>query len=147
MARIDFAFGAPDRLRAACDAACKHYLKGGRLVVYCTDQALLERFDLMLWGFEATAFVPHVLADDPLAPQTAIWLSNKPVVPPAGLSPLPWLLNLDEQCPPGLEHYERILEVVPQDEASVQAGRERWRQYKALGHALHAHDLSGGTRR
>jgi len=142
MARIDFAFGASDRLRAACDAAYKHYRKGGRLVVYCTDQTLLERFDLMLWGFEATAFVPHVLADDALAPQTPVWLSSKPIQPPAGPGPAVWLLNLDEDCAPGAEHYERVLEIVPQDEASVQAGRKRWRQYKSQGHDLHAHDLS-----
>lgn len=142
MARIDFAFGATDRLRAACDAASKHYRKGGRLVVYCTDQALLDRFDVMLWGFEATAFVPHVLANDPLAQQTAVWLSSEPLIPAADSDPLPWLLNLDEQCAPGLEHYARVLEVVAQDDAALRAGRNRWRQYKTQGHDLHAHDLS-----
>jgi len=144
MARIDFAFGARDRLRAACDAAHKHYQQGRRLVVYCTDQALLERFDLMLWGFQATAFVPHVYADDPLADETPILLTSSPLTPPPGPS-MPWIINLDMQCVPGATHHERILEIVPLDEESVLAGRRRWREYKNEGHDLHAHDLSRGT--
>ncbi|WP_397474337.1 DNA polymerase III subunit chi [Pusillimonas sp.] len=140
-ARVDFAFGAPDRLRMACDVVRKHYDKGRRLVVYCADATLLERFDLMLWGFEATAFVPHVAADDPLAAQTPILLTDKAIEPP-GSDPAPWLVNLDEQCPPAADRYERILEIVSRDEASVQAARQRWRQYKSDGYDLHAHDLS-----
>src|SRR5690606_25959920 len=116
--RVDFAFGAPDRLRMACDVVRKHYSKGRRLVVYCADKALLERFDLMLWGFEATAFVPHVDADDDLAAQTPVLLTSKPISPPGSSDPS-WLVNLDEQCPPGGGQYERILEIVSQDEASV----------------------------
>lgn len=142
MTRIDFAFGARDRLRAACDAVYKHYRRGGHLVVYCTDQVLLERFDLMLWGFDATAFIPHVHVDDPLAEQTPVLLTNKPFSPHPDATPTPWLVNLDVSCAPELEHYERVLEIVPQDEDSIQAGRQRWRQYKNEGHDLHAHDVS-----
>jgi len=142
MARVDFAFGAPDRLRMACEVVAKHHGKGRRLVVYCSDAVLLERFDLMLWGFEATAFIPHVDAGDPLAAQTPILLSGKAVTPPEGSSPSPWLVNLDARCPPGAEQYERVLEIVSQDEESVLAARRRWREYKDAGHELHAHDVS-----
>lgn len=140
-ARVDFAFGAPDRLRMACDVVRKHYEKGRRLVVYSSDASLLQRFDLMLWGFEATAFVPHVLADDALAAQTPVLLTDKEF-DPAGSDPAPWLLNLDAHCPPAADRYERILEIVSHDESSVQAARERWRRYKSEGYDLHAHDVS-----
>ena len=145
MARVDFAFGAADRLRMACEVVLKHYSKGRRLVVYCSDAVLLERFDLMLWGFEATAFVPHVDVGDPLAPQTPILLTGKAIDPPEGPPPSPWLVNLDAQCPPGAEQYERILEIVSQDEESVLMARQRWRRYKSAGHDLHAHDVSNRT--
>jgi len=139
--RVDFAFGAPDQLRMACEVVRKHYDKGRRLVIYCSDADLLERFDILLWGFEATAFIPHVRADDPLAAQTPIWLSEKGIGPPPVSSPV-WLMNLDVQCPPNGAKYERILEIVSQDEPSVMAARERWRQYKAQGYDLRAHDVS-----
>jgi len=145
MARVDFAFGASDRLRTACEVVRKHYLAGRPVVVYSQDAPLLKRFDLLLWGFDATAFVPHVAAGDPAAADTPVLLAEAAPAPPpspAG-APAAWLVNLDEQCPPTGGQFERILEIVPQDEAQVMAARQRWRQYKAEGHDVHAHDISG----
>lgn len=138
MARIDFAFGAVDRLRTACEVVRKHYQAKHPVVVYSRDMPLLERFDQMLWGVAPTAFVPHVFADDPLAAQTSILLTSAPPLP----RPEAWLLNLDPQCPPGCEQFERVLEIVSQDEEETQAARERWKQYKAQGHDVQAHDIS-----
>ena len=75
MTRIDFAFGAPDRLRTACQVARKRYLAGQRLVVYCRDGSRLASFDRMLWAFDDISFVPHVLANDPLAADTPVVLT------------------------------------------------------------------------
>src|SRR5690606_24173459 len=68
--RVDFAFGAPDRWRAACQALARHHSAGHEVVVYCTQAEPLRAFDTMLWGFEPTAFIPHVMADDANAAQT-----------------------------------------------------------------------------
>ena len=143
MARIDFAFGASERLRAACEVVRKHYQAGHPVVVYSRDKPLLERFDQMLWGVAPTAFVPHVFADDPLAAQTPVLLTSAPPV----ARPEAWLLNLDTQCPPGCEQFERVLEIVSQDENETQAARERWKQYKADGHEIQAHDISARAAR
>ncbi|NYT62201.1 DNA polymerase III subunit chi [Alcaligenaceae bacterium] len=144
MARIDFAFGAPDRLRMACEVIRKHYLAGRKLVVYTQDKQRLARIDRLLWGFDATAFIPHVHADDPLAEQTAVLLTPSAPVAPAFEGALqPWLINLDLGCPPGTEGFERVLEIVSNHDDDKLAARERWRQYKEAGHALHAHDVSG----
>ncbi len=145
MSRIDFAFGAPDRLRMACEVIRKHYLAGRELVVYTQDKQRLARFDRLLWGFDATAFIPHVLADDPLAGQTAVLLTAAdPIPPPVKDAKLrPWLVNLDLNCAPGAERFERVLEIVSNHDDDKQAARERWRQYKEGGHSLHAHDVSG----
>jgi len=139
MARIDFAFGAPDRLRMACEVVHKHYLAGRRMFVYCTDTRRLERFDLLLWGFERTAFVPHVSADDELAEITPVHLSTKP--PPGNEPVAAWLLNLDTACVPEAHRYTRILEIVSHHEADKTQARDRWRAYKDEGHELHAHDV------
>src|SRR5690606_7152236 len=108
MSRIDFAFGAPDRLRMACQVTGKHVLAGRRLVVYTQDLARLAKFDRLLWGYEATAFVPHVHADDPLAAQTPVLLTSQSPSPPdvGGTAHSCWLLNLDLECPPGAERFE-----------------------------------------
>jgi len=145
MARVDFAFGAPDRLRTACVAARKRYLAGQRLVVYCTDPGRLKAFDNMLWAFDDTSFVPHVLASDPLAAATPVVLTAAP--PEAARQSMgpepdtPWLLNLDDQCPPAVQAFERIMEIVSDDPADREAARRRWRAYQADGHTVQAHDL------
>jgi DNA polymerase-3 subunit chi len=159
MARIDFAFGAPDRLRMTCEVIRKHYLSGRRLVVYTQNAQLLARFDRLLWSFEATAFIPHVDVNDSLAPQSAVLLTTSAPLPPAAaIQPgqtenpeppldapqpkLPWLVNLDANCPPNAQQFERILEIVSSDADDIESARERWRQYKIAGHSLHAHDVS-----
>lgn len=144
MARVDFAFGAPDRLRMACTVAQRHYAAGRALVVYSRDAQTLARIDRLLWSFEPAAFLPHVAASDPLAAATPVWLADEvPAAPPAG-APLPaWLINLDDDCPPGIQAYERVLEIVSDDPDERQAARARWRAYQAAGHDLHAHDVSG----
>ena len=54
--------------------ARKRYLAGQRLV-YCRDGSRLASFDRMLWAFDDISFVPHVLANDPLAADTPVVLT------------------------------------------------------------------------
>jgi DNA polymerase-3 subunit chi len=146
MSRIDFAFGAPNRLRMACEVVHKHYLAGRRLVVYTKDAQRLAHFDRLLWSFEPAAFVPHVMADDPLAASTPVILTANDPLPGSNnekdTAAAPWLLNLDLACPPGAEAFERILEIVSDHAEDKAAARTRWREYQAGGHTLHAHDVS-----
>ncbi|MDH0545440.1 DNA polymerase III subunit chi [Achromobacter xylosoxidans] len=147
MTRIDFAFGAPDRLRMACQVVRKRYLAGQRLVVYCKEGSRLAAFDRMLWAFDDTSFVPHVLANDPLAAETPVvltagdpWQAAQAAV--ADGQPQPWLLNLDDACPPGFDAFERLLEIVSDDPDDKQAARQRRRAYQGAGHTPQSHDLS-----
>ncbi|MBB1629025.1 DNA polymerase III subunit chi [Achromobacter sp. UMC71] len=147
MTRIDFAFGAPDRLRMACQVVRKRYLAGQRLVVYCKEGSRLTAFDRMLWAFDDTSFVPHVLANDPLAAETPVVLTagdpRQAIQAPAQEDQaLPWLLNLDDGCPPGFDAFERVLEIVSDDPDDKLAARQRWRTYVGAGHTPQSHDLS-----
>ena len=74
MSRVDFAYGAAHRLRTACHAAARHVGAGRRLLVYCTDERRLRRFDALLWEFEPTSFIPHTRAGDPLADRADVIL-------------------------------------------------------------------------
>lgn len=147
MSRIDFAFGADHRLRTACKVVRKHYLAGHRLIIYTQDLQRLDYFDRLLWGFDAVAFIPHVSSDDPLASETAIVLTHSAPLKARERAAAPdaWLLNLDVNCPPEAQNFLRILEIVSNHEQDRAAARERWREYVAAGHELHAHNLSQTT--
>lgn len=143
MARIDFAFGATEKIAQACQTTLKQYLAGHKLLVYCSDATRLKAFDTKLWAVEPTAFVPHVMVTDPLAEQTPIWLVSSDLDQALARAPADaWLLNLDERCPPALGNTARVLEIVSEDEEDKTAARARWAQYKAAGHELKAHRLT-----
>ena len=143
MARIDFAFGATEKIAQACQTTLKQYLAGHKLLVYCSDAKRLKAYDTKLWAVEPTAFVPHVLATVPLAEQTPIWLVATDLAQALARAPAQaWLLNLDEQCPPTLGNATRVLEIVSDEEDDKAAARLRWAQYKAGGHDLKAHRLT-----
>ncbi len=74
MARINFAFGAVERISQACQTTLKQYLAGQKLIVYCSDVERLRQYDQKLWAVNDAAFVPHVWVNDPLADQTPIIL-------------------------------------------------------------------------
>lgn len=142
--RVDFAFGAPNRLRTACQVVRKHYLAGRKLIIYHSDPRSLQRFDRLLWGFEPDAFIPHVTIDHPLAAQTPILLSSLPPEPHKDApSNNAWLLNLDSTCPPTSTLFHRVLEIVSNQESDKQAARQRWRQYQQWQCELRAHQIKG----
>ena len=149
MARVDFAFGASDRLRTACVVTRKRYLAGATVLAYSTDAQRLAAFDRMLWAFDPTSFVPHLSVDDPLAADTPVVLLAS--TPGAWLDRLPesaarpWLLNLDDRCPPDLDRFARVMEIVANGAEDRQMARQRWREYANAGHDVHAHDLRPKT--
>ena len=139
--RVDFAFGAEDRLLTACEVTRKQVDAGRRLLVYTKSAARLAKFDRLLWQFEATAFVPHVMTDDPLASITPVLLASKE---PNGevAATGAWLLNLDTDCPANAGEYSRILEIVSEHPDDKAAARARWRTYQQQGFDLRAHNIS-----
>ena len=144
MSRIDFAYGAAHRLRMACRTAARHAQAGHKLVVYCTDSRRLRRFDTLLWGFEPASFIPHVLSTDPLAELADVLLVQDAQALDA-CAHKDWLLNLDLDCPPRVERFARVLEIVSGHEADVQAARTRWAAYQQAGHDVHGHKLPAGA--
>jgi DNA polymerase-3 subunit chi len=146
MTRINFAFGAPQRLLTACQVARKRYLAGEHVVVFCPDATRLAAFDRLLWSFDDTSFVPHVRADDPLASSTPVVLTAQGAVEAASLFPpgqaKPWLLNLSDECPPDYAEFERILEIVSDEPEDRQAARPRGREYQGAGHDVRSHNLA-----
>lgn len=145
MARIDFAFGAPDRLRMACDVIRKHHMAGRPLMVYSRNEGRLKQFDRLLWSFEPVAFIPHVDVTDALAQVTPVLFTTSPPSPEQHAQhahAAVWLINLDDDIPATASQFERIIEIVDHQPDEVQAGRQRWRAYKEAGHDVRAHDVS-----
>jgi DNA polymerase III subunit chi len=135
---IDFYFNAEDRLQVACRLAAKALAQKKRLLIYAPEPEFANRIDKLLWTWPAIGFVPHCALHDPLAPETPVLIASDPDMPPA----CELLLNLGAECPPHFERFERLLEIVPADEAERQAGRSRYRFYLERGYKISNHDLA-----
>jgi DNA polymerase III subunit chi len=101
----------------------------------------LAALDRELWTFDERDFVPHVRATSKLAPRTPIWLSEGGA--PAGAPAV--LVNLGAPAPEDLSAFERVIEVVSREPEDEQAGRQRWREYKARGLEIRHHAAAEDT--
>lgn len=132
MTRIDFHSNVPDKIHYACRLVRKAYAANCRIVLLAAPDDLAT-LDSALWALTDDAFLPHVLAADPLAAQTPIVLTDSDA---AELPHHHVLINLTSATPANFARFERLFEVISSDESEKAAGRERFRFYKQRGYVL-----------
>ena len=143
--RVDFYLldetDAGGRTAVACRIAEKALRRGHRVHVHVDSPDSARRLDDLLWTWRDESFVPHAVrgADEPAdadggLPVTIGWGR----VPDSDADVL---LNLDPRVPDGFERFARIAEFVGGSEPDRDAGRERFRRYRAHGCELRTHRL------
>jgi len=119
-----------DRWKFACQQVEQAFLAEERVLVWFDNADDVAKFDDLLWTFADRSFVPH----EPVSAEsdwdeTPVLLSAGPLPP----SPPQLIVNLSDQLPADAASAARIVEIIDDDAARKQAGRERFRQYRALG--------------
>jgi len=131
---VEFHTGVDDPLDFACRLLRKAYQSGSRVQVTAPEPLLIV-LDRALWTQREREFVPHVRvagASAAMLRRTPLWLSDHaPEV--IGAHAPAVLVNLGAAIGDMAGRYQRVIEIVSLDPDDAQAGRERWRQYKALG--------------
>ncbi|MFJ9450103.1 MULTISPECIES: DNA polymerase III subunit chi [unclassified Herbaspirillum] len=133
MTRIDFHSNVPNKLAYACRLVRKARAAQCKIVLLGKDRGELTQLDQLLWSFSEQDFIPHVHANDPLAAQTPVILTDSEAVE------LPHhhvLINLSGNTPEHFARFERMFEIISSDEADKAAGRDRYRFYKERGYPL-----------
>ena len=132
MQEIEFHLGLDDGPAYACRLLRKAWSRQLRAVVTGAPEAL-NRLDVLLWTIEPGAFIPHARLRQGQAPaalllaRTPIWLADRSdALPAADL-----LVNLGPALPASWQGFDRVVDLVADD--GLDAGRQRWRQYKAAG--------------
>ncbi len=137
MTEVEFHTGVADRIGFACRLLRKASRRGVRVLV-TADDATLAALDRALWTFEEREFLPHVRmpgADATVATRTPIWLANR-----ADMAGAPRVvLNLGAEVFAPLSGADRLIEVIALEADDMQAGRARWRAYKAAGLDIRHH--------
>ena len=138
MTEIAFHFNAPDKLGYACRLLRKAVSVGSKVVV-TGEPALLRELDVALWTFAPLEFIPHCRGEGS-APAV---LAASPVVLADSSRGAPHqdvLVNLGAAIPDGFERFERLIEVVTEDDADRLQARQRWKHYAQRGYAITRHD-------
>lgn len=139
MTRIDFHTNIPDKLAYACRLARKAYAAKAKVVVLAEDAAQAEALNAALWQVGDTDFIPHVLAGDPLAPETPVIVTADESV---ALPHHEMLVNLTRRTPATLDQFARVFEIISLDELDAAEGRKRYVAYKKQSYPL-THFVAG----
>ena len=136
MTRIDFHSNVVDRLTYTCRLVRKARAAQCRIVLLAHDAAQQAELDEALWAFSATDFLPHVIQTAPSHPHAG----DTPIILVADdETELPHhhvLINLSGRTPAHFARFERMFEIISDDEADKAAGRDRYRYYKDRGYPL-----------
>lgn len=139
MTRIDFHTNIPDKVAYACRLARKAYGARAKIVVLAESGAQAEALNAALWTVSDADFLPHVMADDPLAPQTPIVITDNEDV---ALPHHDMLVNLTRRTPNNFAQFARVFEIISLDEEDAAEGRKRYTAYKKQSYPL-THFVAG----
>ncbi len=137
MTEITFYTFADNPLDVARRVAAKAYGQGRQVMIYAPDAAMADTIDRLLWTAPALGFVPHCRDSDALANETPVLIgANADALRQADV-----MINLHHEQPPAFARFERLVEIIGQDDDGRERGRARYRFYQARGYALKTHDL------
>lgn len=140
MTEVTFHFNVPDKLAYACRLLRKAVGAGARVVVTGQPE-MLRDLDVELWTFSPLEFIPHchaASAEPPVLAASPVVLSESARATPHQQV----LVNLGGAVPEGFEKFERLNELVSQDEDDRQQARARWKHYADRGYAIKRHDVA-----
>lgn len=140
MTKIDFYVGKTSSLQArlmlACKVVTKAYQQQLPTYIHTDSAATSQRMDDLLWKFSDMAFIPHALA--PVREQNAPILIGHDHEPMENCG---LLINLSNEVPGFFSRFERLAEILDQEEPVIQAGRKRYQFYRDRGYNLDYHQL------
>ena len=141
MTRIDFYLLASAEVKPLdiiCRLIDKAYQRGHRLFVYTETMPEAEMIDEALWTFRDDSFIPHLLQNEGSFPPPPVQLG--PQEPSSHFNDI--LVNCHTQIPSWFHRFNRVLEIVPEEETAKVASRERYRQYRAAQCEVMTHNLT-----
>ena len=141
MTRVDFYIvqttQANGRELLACRLAEKAYIKGHQVYIQVNDSREAERLDKLLWTFRDGSFVPHTLAG---GTQTDAPVHIGHGDEPVGHNDV--LISLSNEVPLFFSRFQRVAEIVNQDEEQRSLARIRYKFYKERGYPLDTHEIT-----
>lgn len=134
MAEVGFYHLLATSLERALPRLLERARAGGyRIVVRAASAERVEHLNALLWTYDDASFLPHGAARDGNPASQPIWLTDRAENPNGATM----LMLVDGVDADDLDGFARCADLFDgNDEAAVQAARERWRRAREAGHAL-----------
>ena len=130
------------RQRFACRLAEKAWQQGNRVYIHTESAEQSQRLDDLLWTFRTGSFIPHSLDGENRPDEVAIHIGHQEE--PQHHEQV--LINLAPEVPLFFSRFERVADLVDQNEETRKQGRQRFRFYRDRGYPLNNHTISAGLR-
>ena len=140
MTKIDFYLVKGDEFFFACRLIALIYRRGHKIHVQTPSVEYAKALDEKLWNFSEDAFIPHSLkehrCDAPIKICTAIDSPEHKDV----------FVNLSRSTPKFFSRFNRVAEVVPENESERSAARKAFSFYKERGYEVNYHEMGRKSR-
>jgi DNA polymerase III subunit chi len=127
-----------DRYLFACKLIEKVYRSGSVCYVLTDSIEQSRHLDDLLWTFRAGSFIPHQIYTGELPDIEHVILISSLNAPGNWQKAV---INLSSHCPEKFDKIERILEILDNNEATKELGRNRYRQYQQSGINISTHKI------
>lgn len=153
MTRIDFYIIEQGSSEATDSFICrlteKAWSQDNAVYIHTQDQQQASKYDELLWTFSENSFVPHQVIENPPVSQSldSAFSIKDILIGHSASEETPTtchdvLINLHHEAPSFFSQFERVAEIITNDETSRSKGRERYQFYRDRGYALETHKLS-----
>lgn len=126
-----------EREKLACKLAEKAWQLQHQVFVYTESATHAQQLDNLLWTFRQDSFVPHQIYSDSLQPNIAIYIGYGSQIAPE----MTVLINLTQEVPEFFFQYQRVAEIIANDEEAKILGRKRYCFYRDKQWEMKTHQI------
>lgn len=129
----------PEQRQAfACRLVEKIYHQGQQVYIHTDNARDSAAVDEALWAIRPNSFVPHEIVQAENDNSSPVLIGHGDNTPPRLMDVL---VNLTDQQPLFFSQFERVAEIIDDNDSIKQAGRERYRFYQQRGYELETHPI------
>jgi len=128
------------RVQFACRLTDKAYRLGHRVYIHTDSAQQTRMLDDLLWTFKQNSFIPHGVYQDQGDAQLPVQIGHDSE-PDASHQVL---INLAPAVPLFFSRFERVAELVNNDDNVRRQSRQRYSFYKERGYPLRTHEIDKG---
>ncbi|MBS0359181.1 MAG: DNA polymerase III subunit chi [Proteobacteria bacterium] len=122
----------------ACRLVEKAYLHKHATYIAVASQPIAEQLDNLLWTFKDNSFIPHQIFNPSQTQVAPIQISTHNQAP----AHCDLLLNLTSEIPEFHREFNRIIEIVPNDDAWKAQSRNHFKFYREQGYEIQTHPIN-----